>query len=133
MIGNGKVEGRDVTFQWFRCGYYLTHSPYLTYAKGCGGLKHQTVRQNRECSQVVFIDEVLEKVEGMWSFKNGAWNFKSKCLVCSQSIEMEKSEKMDGIVHERVVLLAVRSMEGFPVLDRELKMVRLQWEGRANR
>lgn len=44
MIGKGKVEGRDVTFQWFHCGYYLTHSPSLTYAKGWGGLKHQTVR-----------------------------------------------------------------------------------------
>lgn len=27
MIEKGKVEGRDVTFQRFRCGYYLTHSP----------------------------------------------------------------------------------------------------------
>lgn len=69
----------------------------------------------------------------MWSYQNGARNFKSKCLVWSQSIEMEKSEKMDGIVHERVVLLAVCPMEGFAVLGRELKMVRLQWEGRANR
>lgn len=64
---------------------------------------------------MVFIDEVLERVEGMWSFQNVAWNFKSKCLVWSQSIEMEKSEKMDGIVHERVVLLAVCSMERFAV------------------
>lgn len=82
---------------------------------------------------MVFIDEVWERVEGMWSFQNGAWNFKSKCLEWSQSIEMEKSEKMDGIVHERVVLLAVCSMEGFAVLGRELKMVRLQWDGWANR
>lgn len=52
---------------------------------------------------MVFIDEVWERVEGLWSFQNGDWNFKSKCLVWSQSIEMEKSEKMDGIVHERVV------------------------------
>lgn len=37
---------------------------------------------------------------------------------------------VSGIVHERVVLLAVC---WFADLVRELKMVRLQWEGRANR